>query len=74
MDELKMILSTEPMKRMVAKMISKVVSGKLGHKIYIEPNNIGIKSENGKVFLHVDADITMDNAELMKLIASAGLD
>lgn len=74
MDELKMKLSSKFMKGIVTKIIAKAIEKKLGYKIDILLNEIDVTAMNGKVRLHIDADVETTNEEFMKMIKSAGLD
>ena len=74
MDELKLKLSTRFMRNFVAKMVSKTISKKLGYDVNILINEIEVKTEDGKVKLHLSADAEMENEEFKKVIKSIGLD
>ena len=74
MDELKLKLSTRFMRGMVAKLVAKTISKKLGYDIDILLNEIEIKTEDGKVKLHLNIDAQMDNEEFKKVVTSIGLD
>lgn len=74
MDELKMKLSTKFMRGIVANLVSKAVSKKLGYNIDILLNEVEVKSENGKIHLHIDADADVENGEFVKMLKSIGLD
>ena len=68
MDELKMNLSSKFMRGIVTKIISKAVYKKTGYKVEIDLNNINVEVVNGKAYIHVDADVAIDNDELMKIV------
>ena len=74
MDELKLKLSTKFMKGILAKLISKAVSKKFGYNIDIQINEIALKTEEGKIKIHVDADGEVTNEEFKNIIKSVGLD
>ena len=74
MDELKLKLSTKFMRGIVAKLVSKAISKKLGYKIDIQLNDIAIDNEDGKIHLHVNADAEISNEEFLKIIKNIGLD
>lgn len=74
MDEMKIKLSTKFMKGIVAKLVSKAVSKKLGCDVNIQISEIEAKTTDGKVHIHVDVDGEMSNDEFMKLIKTIGLD
>ena len=68
MDELKLKLSTNFMKGIVAKLLSKLLFKKLGCKINIQLNEINIRSEGGNIYIHADVDTEMDRENLSKLV------
>ena len=75
MDELKMNLSTKWLKDIVTKLISKVVSEKLGYKVCVELSEVHITTtENNELRLHLNGSAVMDMAELAKLAKAASLD
>lgn len=74
MDELKMKLSSKFMKGIVTKLIAKAIEKKLGYKIDILLNEIDVTAKDGKVHLHIDADVETTNDEFKKMLKSAGLD
>lgn len=74
MDELKLKLSTKFMRGIVAKLISKALVKKLGYEIDILLNEIEVKTEDGKVHLHIDADAEIENSEFKKMLKSIGMD
>ena len=74
MDTLKLKLSTKFMKGIVANLISKALVKKLGYEIDILLNEIEVKSEDGKIKLHIDADAEMENGEFVRMLKSNGMD
>ena len=74
MDEMKLKLSSKFMRGIVTKIISKVISSKLGYKIDIQLNEIQIENKDGKIHIHADVDGEMENEEFMKLVKGIGLD
>lgn len=74
MDEMKIELSTRLMRGFVAKLLSKAIYKKLGYKIDIQLNEIAVDNVGGDVHLHIDADGTMKNEELIKAVLIIGLD
>ena len=72
MDEL--ILSTRFMKGIVAKLLSKAISKKLGCDIGIKFNGLEARGEDGRIHIHADVDVEIDNNEFLKIIKSIGLD
>lgn len=73
MDELKLKLSTKFMRGIVANLISKALVKKLGYNIDILLNEIEVKSEDGKVKLHINADAEVENGDLVKILKSIGM-
>ena len=74
MDEMKIKLSTKFMRGMLAKIIKKVVSKKLGYQIDIQINKIELETVDGKIHLGTDVDVEMDNDEFVKIINNIGID
>ena len=74
MDELKMKLSSKFMKGIVTKIIAKAIEKKLGYKIDILLNEIDVTAKDGKVHLHIDADVETTHDEFKKMLKSSGLD
>jgi hypothetical protein len=74
MDEMKIKLSTKFMRGIIAKLVSKAVSKKLGCDVSIQINEIEAETTDGKVHLHLNVDGEMNNDEFMKLIKTIGLD
>ena len=71
---MKLKLSTGLMRNVVTRVISKAVYEKLGYKITVEINEIGLTDSDGKVRLHLNVNADMDNAEFMKLVKTVGFD
>ena len=74
MDELKLKLSTKFMRGMVAKLLSKMISKKLGCDIDILINEIEIRNEDGKVRLHANVDAETNSEDFVTIVKSIGLD
>ena len=74
MDELKLKLSTKFMRGIVANLISKAISNKLGYNIDVLINEIALKTEDGKIKIHLDVDGEVTNDEFKNIIKSIGLD
>ena len=74
MAELKLKLSTKFMRGIVTKLISKAIYKKYGYDIDILLNEIEIKNEDGKVHLHMNVDVEVNNDDFKKIIKSIGLD
>jgi hypothetical protein len=74
MDELKLKLSTKFMRGIIANLISKAISKKLGYNIDVPINEIALKTEDGKIKIHLDVDGEVTNEEFKNIIKSIGLD
>lgn len=74
MDEMKLKLSGGFMRGIVTKLISKLIYDKLGYKISVEVNEVGITTVDGKVRLHMNANANMSDTEFVKLVKAIGLD
>lgn len=74
MDVLKLKLSTNFMRSMVANLIAKALYKKLGYNIDILLNEIEVKNENGKILIHADVNAEVDNSEFVKILKSIGMD
>lgn len=74
MDELKLKLSSNFMRGIVTKIISKAIYKKYGYKVDIQLNDIVIRNEEGKVHLHADLDAEVKGEEFVHIVKSIGLD
>lgn len=74
MDELKLNLTTNWMRGIIAKFIAKAIRKKLGCDIDILVNQVSVTATNGKVHIHADVDAETTNEDLMKMIKTIGLD
>lgn len=68
MDELKLKLSTNVMRSILAKIVTKTVAKKLGYDIDILINEIQVETTGGKISLHLNVDAEMDNNEFIKIL------
>ena len=73
MDELKMSLSTKFMKGIVTKIISKAILKKTGYNINIQLNEIKLETVDGKVCLHADVDVEINNEDFINIIKNKDL-
>lgn len=74
MDELKLKLSTNFMRNLVSKIISKIIFNKLGVKPKIQLNEIEVEMADGNVRFHVSVDGELDEASFIKAIQLSNLD
>ena len=68
MDELKFKLSTNFMKNIVAKLISRAIYKKYGYKVKIQLNEIDIWSIDGDTTVKVNVEANIKSEEFNKLI------
>ena len=74
MDELKLKLSTNFMKGMIAKVISKAIFKKVGVKPDIQLNEIEVEMKDGKLRVHISMDGEMDEKSFLKALNLVDLD
>lgn len=74
MDEMKIKLSTKFMRGVVAKILSKTIFSKFGYNVDIKLNGIEIKTIDGKIHFHINADAEISNDEFMKVLKTINLD
>ena len=73
MDEMKMILSTNFMKKIVTKLISKAIFKKYGYHVDIDINEIEVVNKDGKVHLHANVDAEINNEEFKQIMKNVGI-
>ena len=74
MDELNLKLSTKMMKGVIAKLLSKIISDKLGCKLNIRLEQVDVVMTDGKMNLHTELNADMTTDEFVKLLKSVGAD
>ncbi len=74
MDELNLKLSTKMMKGVIAKLLSKIISDKLGCKLNIRLEQVDVVMTDGKMNLHTELNADMTTDEFVKLLKSVGVD
>ena len=67
MDEMKIKLSSGLMKGIVSKLITKAIFKKFGIKPDIELNGISLEKVGSKIHIHINADATIDESDLLKI-------
>lgn len=67
MDEMKIKLSGGLMKGIVSKLITKTIFKKFGIKPDIELNGISLEKVGNKIHIHINADATIDESDLLKI-------
>lgn len=73
MDELKLSLSTKFMKGIVTKIVKKIISNKLGYEVGVLLNEISLVHADGKVRVHIDVDMEINNDDFVGIIKDTGL-
>lgn len=73
MDELKLNLSTRIMRTIVTKILAKAIYKKTGYDVNIQINELKADACDGKVRVHIDADVEMNGEDLMNALKSGGL-
>ena len=73
MDELKLVLSTRFMRTLVTKLIAKAIYKKTGYQLDIQINKIKADTNDGKIRVHLDADVEMNGEDLKNALKSGGL-
>ena len=73
MDELKLNLNTKFTRGIVTKIIAKAILKKTGYHVDIDLNKISAEVVDGKVHLHLDADVEMTTNDLITIIKSNDL-
>ena len=74
MDEMKVKLSTNFMKGIVSKLITRSIRKKTGYKVDIQINDLDISFVNGETIIKTNVEAKLDSSEFKKIIKSAGLD
>jgi hypothetical protein len=74
MDEMKIKLSTNFMRNIVAKLISKAIAKKTGYKIDLHFSEISVENKNGDIHIHANVDGKIPNDEFVKIVKDIGLD
>lgn len=74
MDEMKIKLSTNFMRGLVSKLISKMIYKKLGYKIDIQLNDLDVNTNNGNVFVKLNAEANLKSDELTRIVKGINLD
>lgn len=68
MDELKLKLSTNFMKNLLAGYISRAIRKNLGYEVGVDIQEVSIETVDGVVKLHANVDATVTNEEFMRII------
>ena len=68
MDEMKLNLSTKFMRKVLAKLMSKLVKKKYGYEIDIHISEINLDMVDGQTHIHLNADLDVSSDEFKKLL------
>lgn len=74
MDEMKLKLRTNIMKKIIAKLISRTIRKKYGYDINIQISELDVNINDGRVSIHTDVNVDMSNDELGNIIKNIGKD
>ena len=74
MDEMKIKISTSFMRGIVAKVLTKVITKKLGIKPYIKLNGISIEKKDNKYHIHLDVDADISEKDLLMITRLANME
>lgn len=73
MDELKLVLSTRFMRTLVTKILAKAIYKKTGYRVDIQINKIEADTNDGKIRVHMDADVEMNGEDFKDALKTSGL-
>lgn len=74
MDEMKVKLSTNFMRSIVAKLIAKTIYKKYGYKVNIQLNDLDIGIIDGETKISTNVEIALNSKEFMKIVKNVGLE
>jgi hypothetical protein len=73
MDALKLVLSTKFMKNIVTKMLSKAIFKKTGYNVSIQINSIEAETYDGKINVHMDANVELNSDDFVNILKTNDL-
>lgn len=73
MDEMKLKVSTKFMRNMVAKLIARAISKKLGCSVNIQLNELDASVIDGETDISANVELKMESKEFVKLMKSIDL-
>lgn len=73
MDELKLSISTNFMRNLITKILDKLIFKKTGYHVGIQINEIKAESTDGKIRIHMDADVEMSYEDLKNILKTVRL-
>ena len=74
MDEMRLKLSTNFMKNIVSKLMSKMIYKKFGYKINIKLEDIDIWAVDGDTTIKLNVEAKLDSNEFKKLVKNISID
>jgi phage gp45-like len=74
MDEMKLRLTTKFMRKIVAKLLTKLIYNKTGYKINIQLNDLDISVIDCETKIAANVELNADSKEFMKFIKDVGLE
>lgn len=74
MDEMKVKLSTNFMRSIVSKVISRAIYKKYGYRVDIQLNDLDINIIDGETKIATNVEVKLESKEFMKIVKSLGLD
>lgn len=74
MDEMKVKLSTNFMRSIVSKVISRAIYKKYGYRVDIQLNDLDVNIIDGETKIATNVEVKLESKEFMKIVKSLGLD
>lgn len=74
MDEMKVKLSTNFMRGIVSKVISRTIYKKYGYRVDIQLNDLDVNIIDGETKIATNVEVKLESKEFMKIVKSLGLD
>ena len=73
MDEMKVKLSTNFMRSIVSKVISRAIYKKYGYRVDIQLNVLDVNIIDGETKIATNVEVKLESKEFMKIVKSLGL-
>lgn len=74
MDEMKVKLSTNFMRSIVSKVISRAICKKYGYRVDIQLKDLDVNIIDGETKIATNVEVKLESKEFMKIVKSLGLD
>ena len=74
MDEMKVKLSTNFMRSIVSKVISRTIYKKYGYRVDIQLKDLDVNIIDGETKIATNVEVKLESKEFMKIVKSLGLD